>query len=192
MHRTILGLGAGDKRQVDHWDHDGLNNRRSNLRIASQRDNSRNVRKHHGASRFKGVSRNPAQWLGETIKPLGIGLPTDRVAKHANLPHVPTWELRRPRIQELIDRHCSLQAMGDEFGVTRERMRQVIVGLGLRRVKIHKGRCVDAPWQANIKLQQGRRFLGVFPTEEEAAMCYNVAARKHFGEFACLNRVDMG
>lgn len=35
-------------------------------------------------------------------------------------------------------------------------------------------------------------YLGAFATAEEAAMRYNVAARKYFGEFACFNQVNMG
>jgi hypothetical protein len=43
--------------EVDHQDGDGLNNRRSNLRICTHQNNSRNMRRHRdSASRFKGVS----------------------------------------------------------------------------------------------------------------------------------------
>lgn len=44
MHRFILGLESGDKRQADHRDHDTLNNRRWNLRVASHAENVRNRR----------------------------------------------------------------------------------------------------------------------------------------------------
>lgn len=42
MHRFILGLKKGDGLQGDHRDGDGLNNCRSNLRIATGSDNQRN------------------------------------------------------------------------------------------------------------------------------------------------------
>jgi hypothetical protein len=60
MHRLILGVGP--EVRVDHGRHqDGaavVDNRRANLRVASQRDNTRNARKAltRAASRYKGVS----------------------------------------------------------------------------------------------------------------------------------------
>lgn len=44
MHRRIMRLGIGDRRQVDHQDHDTLDNRRSNLRIVTNRENHENLR----------------------------------------------------------------------------------------------------------------------------------------------------
>lgn len=44
MHRYILGLKFGDKRQGDHINHDTLDNRRENLRIVTNRQNSNNRR----------------------------------------------------------------------------------------------------------------------------------------------------
>jgi hypothetical protein len=52
MHTLIMG-----RKGIDHKDHDGLNNQRSNLRDATPGQNSHNTRAHAGAfSRFKGVS----------------------------------------------------------------------------------------------------------------------------------------
>lgn len=42
MHRVILGLPYGDPRQGDHRDTNRLNNRRNNLRIATNGQNQRN------------------------------------------------------------------------------------------------------------------------------------------------------
>ncbi len=53
MHRLITG---GQWPRVDHKDHDGLNNQRSNLRDG--RRNNQNQSPRGGASRFKGVYRS--------------------------------------------------------------------------------------------------------------------------------------
>jgi len=42
MHRQILGLEHGDPRQGDHVNRNGLDNRRENLRIATNAENGRN------------------------------------------------------------------------------------------------------------------------------------------------------
>ncbi len=44
MHREILGLSRGDGKQVDHWNHDSLDNRRRNLRVVTKRGNAENRR----------------------------------------------------------------------------------------------------------------------------------------------------
>jgi hypothetical protein len=44
MHRQILGLKSGSKRQSDHVDHNTLDNRRCNLRIVTARGNGANRR----------------------------------------------------------------------------------------------------------------------------------------------------
>ena len=55
MHREILGLSTGDAREGDHISPtDTLDNRRSNLRIASHAENMRNSRKKRGPY-LKGV-----------------------------------------------------------------------------------------------------------------------------------------
>jgi hypothetical protein len=56
LHREILGLTSSDY-QVDHKDNNGLNNVRSNLRIATNAQNCANKNKaQNKSSSFKGVS----------------------------------------------------------------------------------------------------------------------------------------
>lgn len=70
LHRFIMNLPSGRKPVVDHKDHDGLNNQKSNLRVCSQTQNlgnSRNIRKGK-TSKFKGVSktqRKKQPWLAQ-------------------------------------------------------------------------------------------------------------------------------
>lgn len=108
MHRQILSLSTGDRTQVDHINHDTLDNRRENLRIASNAENGRNRRAHRdGTSGFKGVT-------------------------------------------------------------------------------FHKLR---GKWMAAIKHAGKSLYLGLFLTREEAAIAYNEAALKYYGEFALLNEL---
>ncbi len=56
--------------------------------------------------------------------------------------------------------------------------------------KIRDGRKLKNPFRAVIKVNQKRINLGYYPTEEQAALVYNEAAVKYFGEFAYLNKVE--
>lgn len=53
MHREIMNAPA-DK-QVDHKDGNGLNNQKSNLRLATNQQNQRNQKPRNSSSKFKGV-----------------------------------------------------------------------------------------------------------------------------------------
>ena len=45
----------------------------------------------------------------------------------------------------------------------------------------------DGKWQASIRINGKSTALGMFHNEEEAAMAYDIAASKHFGQFSRLN-----
>ena len=55
MHREILGFKAGDGKQIDHINSNGLDNRRANLRICTRSQNKQNQHSVCGTSRYKGV-----------------------------------------------------------------------------------------------------------------------------------------
>ena len=61
MHREILGLVHGDKRQADHIHHDTLNNQRYELRIVTNRQNTSN-KEFKGTSKYAGVSAYGDKW----------------------------------------------------------------------------------------------------------------------------------
>jgi len=65
MHTLIMGATG-----IDHRNHNGLDNRRANLRHATQAENTYNKRPHRGStSRFKGVSfvRNTRSWVAQIM-----------------------------------------------------------------------------------------------------------------------------
>ena len=111
MHRFILEL-SDPKISVDHINHNGLDNRRENMRICSQSENLRNRNKSENlSSKYKGVY----------------------FSRHA--------QKFKAQIQ----------------------------------------------WKKNKK--HISKYLGYFDSEESAAIAYNVAAKKYFGEFAKLNEI---
>lgn len=56
MHRLLMGLVSGDPREVDHRRHNKTDNRRSQLRIVTRKQNRRNSRGNSGGtSPHKGV-----------------------------------------------------------------------------------------------------------------------------------------
>lgn len=70
MHRQIMGLSPGEDLNVDHRNGDGLDNRRANLRFATQAENLQNIRA-KGASRHRGVSfrKDTGRWVAKvTVK----------------------------------------------------------------------------------------------------------------------------
>lgn len=48
----------------------------------------------------------------------------------------------------------------------------------------------DKKWMSRIQVDGQRVYLGYFSSEKEAALVYNAAALKYFGEFARLNTIN--
>jgi hypothetical protein len=63
MHNLIMGAT-----EIDHENHDGLDNRRSNLRISTPAESARNVRKQKNTKhRFKGVWLHGPTWRAKIV-----------------------------------------------------------------------------------------------------------------------------
>lgn len=62
MHREILNLDKGDNSIVDHINGEGWDNRKSNLRIVTSKQNSENARAQSRTSVYKGVYLPTPKW----------------------------------------------------------------------------------------------------------------------------------
>ena len=86
MHRLILNCPKN--LVVDHINHNGLDNRRANIRICTRRENSSNL-KNHGRSQYIGVTWHPqtSKWratIKEGNRLISLGLHfTEIDASHA-------------------------------------------------------------------------------------------------------------
>lgn len=68
LHRFLMGLEKGDKRQVDHWNGCGLDNRDENLRFCSNQQNQFNQSiQSNNTSGCKGVNwlKNRNKWRAQ-------------------------------------------------------------------------------------------------------------------------------
>lgn len=69
MHRLILGVSVEDKMFVDHINHNGLDNRKSNLRLCTNTQNQWNARKPKTGkvSPYKGVAfeKRTGKWVAK-------------------------------------------------------------------------------------------------------------------------------
>jgi hypothetical protein len=81
MHRQLLGLSRGDGKIVDHINHDRLDNRRGNLRLATRSINQANrLSNKTSTSRFLGVSWDATRqkwtasaWDSDRAKRINLG-----------------------------------------------------------------------------------------------------------------------
>lgn len=79
MHNELLGIQSGGSLEVDHKDHDGLNNRRDNIRLVERFQNMRNRRKLTAkTSAFKGVYWKKANLIWEARIAAGVMLPSGK------------------------------------------------------------------------------------------------------------------
>jgi hypothetical protein len=85
LHTFLMNASRGH--DIDHFDGNGLNNQRSNLRVCSRSENLMNQRKAKGMSRYKGVSffKTAKKWRAQIKgKHLGLYITEKEAAKAYN------------------------------------------------------------------------------------------------------------
>lgn len=84
MSRFIMGLIIGDKRQVDHKNHDTLDNRKQNLRVVTNKQNMQNLQNVKGCN----WDKSKGKWVAKIYdgKTFNLGyFNTELEAHHAYL-----------------------------------------------------------------------------------------------------------
>jgi hypothetical protein len=186
LHREIMN--APDGMIVDHINGDKLDNRKSNLRLATPRQNQFNKRKttKETSSLYKGVC-----WIKKTNAWLS-SIRIDGV--RTNLGYYETEEAAAIAYNEKAKQyHGDFALLNDvPFDVNWESKK-----ISDRRNKKGKSKFVGVSyrpkyndWQCHIMVNRVNMFLGTFNEEIEAAEAYNEAALKHRGEKAKLNKID--
>ena len=208
MHRFLLGVDASSL--VDHRDGDGLNNTRGNLRIANSLQNARNQRRRapriiNGLVAFKGVEAIPnatpksRQWkasirvnkrriyLGSFFTECEAAAAYNKAAllyfgEFANLNDLTASRIPTqlgPPLEKPAPQKCQ------------QACRKSPSAKSSKHKGVHPLPSPTKPWRAKLKVGGVSLHLGCFSTETEAALAYNEAAKKHFGEFARLNEVSL-
>lgn len=184
MHGQIMDTPDG--METDHRNHDGLDNTRGNLRVATKSQNLGNTRKYRKAggtsSRFKGVHWHKAieKWAalircGGRQQTIGY---FDREEDAAM-----AYDQAAARVFGEFAKTNDIQ--GDPGKATAFTPRPTRVPSSrFRGVSRDKKR---GKWASNIRVDGRLRCIGRFDSEDDAARAYDKAAREAFGESAKLN-----
>lgn len=178
MHRVIMGI---DDRtiQVDHKNHNGLDNRRENLRIATGSQNMANTRSTRGVSVHRGISfvSDRGAWRSQ----IGID------GKTLHLGYYGT-EIEAAQAYN----NASIVAFG-EFATLNDvpkgiPKRQVLRDPARAGVSFHKQR---GKWRAYVYIDGKQKYLGLFSTEEESLVFVrNFTNREYLDEHSSESSVN--
>lgn len=150
MHRRLMALVRGDKLQVDHIDGNRLNNQKSNLRVCTHIENSRNRKTQGNNSGYKGV-----YWRASTHR------------WHANIGHLgktyflgsydTAEEAHRAYCAAAATLHADFANAGDG-PIDPDRLRSLLLSPAKRMTTAHP-KADDSPLAIPvICVETGRRF----------------------------------
>lgn len=186
LHREVISAPKGTI--VDHINGNKLDNRKSNLRLVTARENQFNKRKttKETSSKYKGVC-----WIQKTNSWLS-SIRVDGV--RTNLGYYETEDAAAIAYNEKVKQYHGEFAILNDVPYDSEWENKRIPD---RRNKSGKSKYVGVSyrpkyndWQCHIMVNRVNMFLGTFKEELEAAKAYNEAAIKYRGEKAKLNKIN--
>jgi hypothetical protein len=179
MHRLIFGAAAGQR--VDHINHDGLDNRRENLRLCTASGNGANSRLPvNNTSGYKGVRRERDRWMAA----IGVNGKTIRLG---------TFDDKRDAAQA-YNAAC-IAAFGEfalpNAGVPTEPIaRTPLLRQPRWLAKSGKSGYRGVTWVSHAKRWRANcagKYLGYFDDPWDAALAFNTASRIAYGYRAYQN-----
>lgn len=184
LHRFILGL-TDPSIQADHINGNGLDNRRENLREATNRQNQANRRPSSGKS-YKGVVAFPKNrsnpWAASFAgRHLGYFASEDAAAWAYNQEAI--LQNQEFALLNVVERP---QCLKNPPIRTHTRKR---AGATSRYRGVSFRSDQRAPWSVFLNVNNRPKYCGSFSSEKEAARHYNQEALKFFGAQAALNKI---
>lgn len=174
VHRLILEAPKGVR--VDHRDHNGLNNVRSNLRFATNSENISNARKQNKretTSKFKGCAWRKA--LGAWVVSINKNYRNIYGGSY-------TSEEEAARVYDALackyhGAFACLNFPGEPLVPVDQLEKRQSNFTGYRGVT-QEVRGVTTRWRATIRIKGRKIFLGKFSTAEDAARAYDKVAQR--------------